>query len=257
MNENPVIVKTEKLTENICFLRLKSERIAKEAVPGQFINIKCRDGLDAFLRRPVSILRVNPEENTFDIAYMIRGKGTRLLSCLKKGDELDCIGPLGNGFTLPEKGEKICIVGGGIGIFPLLFLLERSTGAFRTAFLGFRSKDLVVLQSDFEKASERLIISTDDGSFGEKGLISVPFMEYLEAEKPDRVYTCGPVPMMKTVADACSEKSIFCEVSMEQRMGCGIGACLVCVCKTRDNGDFEYKRTCRDGPVFNAGKVIF
>jgi len=257
MNLNLSVVKAEELTNDVYFLRLKSESIAGKASPGQFVNIKCHDSLDAFLRRPISILRANPEENTFDIAFMIRGKGTRILSCLKEGDALNCIGPLGKGFTVPERGERVCVIGGGIGIFPLLFLLERSTGAYRTAFLGFRTKNLIVLGKDFEKSSEKLVISTDDGSFGEKGPITLPFLKYLETEKPDRVYTCGPMPMMKAVAEACTERGIFCEVSMEQRMGCGIGACLVCACRVRHNDDCTYERTCRDGPVFAAGKVVF
>ncbi|NLM10324.1 MAG: dihydroorotate dehydrogenase electron transfer subunit [Clostridiaceae bacterium] len=257
MSFNVVIDKTEKLAEDIYFLRLKSERVSGKAVPGQFVNIKCSDGLNTFLRRPISILRTNPVENTFDIVYMIRGKGTRLLSCLNSGDTIDCMGPLGKGFTLPEKGEKICVIGGGIGVFPLLFLLEKSIDVNKTAFLGFRTKDLIVLQKDFEQVTNRLIISTDDGSFGENGLITKPFLDFLETEKPDRVYTCGPLPMMKTVAEVCIEKNIFCEVSMEQRMGCGIGACLVCACKTRHNDDYEYERICRDGPVFGAEKIVF
>ncbi|AGC67659.1 dihydroorotate dehydrogenase B (NAD(+)), electron transfer subunit PyrK [Thermoclostridium stercorarium subsp. stercorarium DSM 8532] len=257
MNFNAVVVKNEKLAENIYLLRLKSEKISHNAAPGQFVNIKCCDGLDTYLRRPVSILRTHGPENTFDIAFMVRGKGTRILSCLKEGDAVDCIGPLGRGFTLPEKGERICVVGGGIGIFPLLYLLEKSAGAYKAAFLGFRSGGLVVLGKDFEKAADQLIISTDDGSFGEKGPVTTPFLKYLEKERPDRVYTCGPAPMMIKVADACNERGIFCEVSMEQRMGCGIGACLVCVCRIKHNDDWAYERICRDGPVFRAEEVIF
>lgn len=257
MNFNVDVERAEKLAEDICFLRLKSDRIAEKAAPGQFVNIRCSNGPDAYLRRPVSFLRADPEAKTFDIVFMVRGKGTRLLSGYGTGDVIDCMGPLGKGFTLPVKGEKICVVGGGIGIFPLLFLLERSIDVYKTAFLGFRTKELVVLKKDFEKASDRLIISTDDGSFGANGLITKPFLQYLETEKPDRVYTCGPLPMMKTVAEICTDKGIFCEVSMEQRMGCGIGACLVCSCKVKHNDDYEYERTCRDGPVFRAERVVF
>ncbi|HZK26369.1 MAG TPA: dihydroorotate dehydrogenase electron transfer subunit [Thermoclostridium sp.] len=257
MNYNLKIEKTEMLTEQIFFIRLKSEKIAKNAVPGQFVNIKCCDGLDAFLRRPISILRTDPREGTFDIVYMIRGKGTDILSQLKCGDYLDCMGPLGKGFTLPEKGEKVWVVGGGIGIFPLLFLLERSVDVYKASFLGFRAKDSIVLQNEYEKASDQITITTDDGSYGVHGLITKPFLERLEKEKPDRVYTCGPTPMIKSIAEICIERDIFCEVSMEQRMGCGIGACLVCACKIKHNDDYEYQHVCKDGPVFPAEKVIF
>lgn len=134
MNFDVVIEKTEKLAENIYFLRLRSERISAEAVPGQFVNIKCHDGLDAFLRRPISIMRANPAEKTFDIVYMVRGKGTRILSCLECGDTADCVGPLGRGFTLPEKGERICVIGGGIGVFPLLFCLNEAKMCIKPLF---------------------------------------------------------------------------------------------------------------------------
>lgn len=236
---------------------MKSEKISQKAAPGQFVNIKCCDGIDAFLRRPISILESNPTENTFDIVYMIRGKGTRLLSCYEKDDVVDCMGPFGKGFTLPGEGEKICVIGGGIGVFPLLFLLEKSVNVHKTAFLGFRNKESIVLEKDFENAADKLIISTDDGSYGISGLITNPFVKYLETEKPDRVYTCGPLPMMKTVAEICIKKGIFCEVSMEQRMGCGIGACLVCACKVKHDNDYDYEHICKDGPVFSAERVIF
>lgn len=257
MNFNEVIQNTHRLTEDIFLIRIKSDRISKEAVPGQFVNIKCCNGMDAYLRRPISILRTDSNRGTFDIAYMIRGKGTNLLTELKNRDNIDCMGPLGKGFTLPQEGEKIAVIGGGIGIFPLLFLLEKSVNVCKTVFLGFRTKDSIVLRNDFEKASDRLVISTDDGSFGVNGLITKPFLKMIKAEKPDRVYTCGPVPMMKTVAENCINKDIFCEVSMEQRMGCGIGACLVCACKVKNDEDYEYEHVCKDGPVFPAHKLIF
>lgn len=256
MNFNLEIQKTEKLAEDIFLIRLKSERIATQAVPGQFVNIRCSFGLDAYLRRPISICRVDRENHTFDIIYMNRGKGTRLLCSFCEGDVLDTLGPLGKGFTPAQKGEKIAVVGGGIGVFPLLFLLQESQADEKTAFLGFRTKEAVVLEEAFRKASDRLLIATDDGSYGIGGLVTKPFMEWLESEEPDRVYTCGPMPMMSVVARTCLEKGIFCEVSMEQRMGCGIGACLVCACKVRDGDDDNYAHVCKDGPVFPAQNLI-
>lgn len=257
MNFNITIRKTEKLAEDIYLLRLQSENISKQAVPGQFVNVRCSTGLDAYLRRPISICRVDRQNRTFDIVYMNRGRGTNLLCSFCAGDALDAMGPLGKGFTVPEKGKRIAVVGGGIGIFPLLFLLQESIYVSKTTFLGFRTKEAIVLQDEFEKASDKLVIATDDGSFGIKGLITAPFTSWLEKEKPDRVYTCGPAPMMHTVARLCVEKGIFCEVSMEQRMGCGIGACLVCACKVQDGEDYQYAHVCKDGPVFPAEKLLF
>ena len=257
MSNHLKIVETKMLAEKIFLVRLKSETIAKSAVPGQFINIKCCDGLDAFLRRPISILRTDPYEGTFDFVFMVKGKGTDILSRLKCDDFIDCMGPLGKGFTLPVKGENVWVVGGGIGIFPLFFLLERSTDVQKTSFLGFRAKDSIVLQNEFERVSDKVIITTDDGSYGIHGLVTKPFLERLEREKPDKVYTCGPMPMIKSIAEICIERGIFCEVSMEQRMGCGIGACLVCACKVKHGDDFEYEHVCKDGPVFPAERLIF
>ncbi len=257
MNFNEIIQKSEVLAKDIHLFRIKSNRISQNAVPGQFVNVRCSNGLDAYLRRPVSICRVNLEENTFDMVFMKKGKGTSLLCCFSDGDLIDVMGPLGNGFTLPNKGEKIAVVGGGIGIFPLLYLLEKSKNTEKSAFLGFRSEESIVLKDSFYKASTELVISTDDGSSGIKGLITNPFIKWLKNEKPDRVYTCGPLPMMKTVAEACLEQGVFCEVSMEQRMGCGIGACLVCACKVKNGDDYDYAHVCKDGPVFPAEKLLF
>lgn len=255
MNFNTAIEKTEKLADDIYLLRLQSERISKQATPGQFVNVRCSTGLDAYLRRPISICRVDRPNHTFDIVYMNRGRGTGLLCSFSEGDVLDAMGPLGKGFTLPKEGERIAVVGGGIGIFPLLFLLQESTGAEKTAFLGFRTREAIVLQDAFEKASDKLVIATDDGSDGINGLITAPFKAWLGKERPDRVYTCGPAPMMNIVARLCIEKGIFCEVSMEQRMGCGIGACLVCACKVNDGEDYQYAHVCKDGPVFPAERL--
>ncbi|MDI9481875.1 MAG: dihydroorotate dehydrogenase electron transfer subunit [Bacillota bacterium] len=251
------IVKTETLAKDIHLIRIRSEQITGKAVPGQFVNVRCSNGLDAYLRRPISICSVCPTDKTFDIVYMKRGKGTSLLCGFCEGDMIDVIGPLGSGFTMPSAGEKIAVVGGGIGIFPLLYLLESCNGVNKTAFLGFRSKDAVVMKDAFEYASNKLVVATDDGTFGVKGFVTKPFFDWLNVNRPDRVYTCGPLPMIKSVAEHCVKKKIFCEVSMEQRMGCGIGACLVCSCKVKEGPDFDYARVCKDGPVFPAEKLIF
>ncbi len=256
MNFNKKIIKSEMLAENIHLLRIESEEIACNATPGQFVNVRCSDGLDAYLRRPISICRTNPSQKTFDIVYMNRGKGTKLLCGFDDGDMIDVMGPLGKGFTLPESGERIAVVGGGIGVFPLLYLLEVCADVEKTAFLGFRTRESVVLKNAFQQSSTELIISTDDGSFGVNGLITTPFFEWAENMQPDRVYTCGPLPMMKQVAEYCLNKKISCEVSMEQRMGCGIGACLVCACMVKDGEDFDYAHVCKDGPVFPAERLV-
>ncbi len=257
MEFNKPIIKTEMLAKDIYLIRIQSDEIVAEAQPGQFVNVKCSIGMDAYLRRPISICRVNRKEKTFDLVYMNRGKGTGLLCGFCEGDVLDVMGPLGKGFTLPKQGEKVAVVGGGIGVFPLLFLLQSCVNVDKTAFVGFRSREAIVLERDFRKETGHMVISTDDGSCGFSGLVTVPFTDWLNSERPDRVYACGPMPMMKNVAENCIAKGIFCEVSVEQRMGCGIGACLVCACEVKDGESFDYAHVCKDGPVFPAQRLVF
>ncbi|HEX9063076.1 MAG TPA: dihydroorotate dehydrogenase electron transfer subunit, partial [Clostridia bacterium] len=173
------------------------------------------------------------------------------------GEKIDLIGPSGNGFCISKEHQSIMVVGGGIGTFPLLFLLNESPAIDKKAFLGFREKQVVVLEEEFQKAAGKVFFSTDDGSFGRKGLVSVPLSEEIAVKKPDIIYTCGPMPMIKKVVEIAKENNIKCEVSLEQRMGCGIGACLVCACRTKFGDDWEYSHICSDGPVFDSDKVLF
>lgn len=283
------------LAPGICRLRIKSSHVSENALPGQFVNIRSCDGLEILLRRPISICDVFPDEGLFDIVFMVRGCGTGYLSKKEPGETIDLIGPLGHGFHIPSnindingiKGIKgieainsikvinsikatnsinspnfinrVAVVGGGIGIFPLLFLLKRMGGNMvRHAYLGFRCRESAVLLDEFSKASEKVFISSNDGSIGEKGFITDLLAKGLEGSGYDIIYTCGPAAMMKKVAAMAAEKNIPCQVSLEQRMGCGIGACLACACKTKTKDEgWEYSRVCCDGPVFWADKVIF
>jgi dihydroorotate dehydrogenase electron transfer subunit len=274
------INQAEILAPGICRLRIKSAHVSQNALPGQFVNVASCDGLENLLRRPISICDVFPEKELFDMVFMIRGCGTEYLSKKEPGAIIDLIGPLGHGFHMPLNINdingiksinstnstnnincinKVAVVGGGIGIFPLLFLLKRLNGdVVRHAYLGFRSQELAVLLDDFERASAKVFISSDDGSIGEKGFITDLLAKGIEEFGYDMIYTCGPAVMMKKVAALAAERNIPCQVSLEQRMGCGIGACLACACKTRTKGEgWEYSRVCCDGPVFWADKVIF
>jgi len=185
--------------------------------------------------------------------------GTACLSRKKAGEVIDFIGPSGNSFEISEKYTNIAVVGGGIGIFPLYFLLKEKVGGIKTAFLGFRDKDHIVLETEFRKAADKVFISTDDGSAGNKGVITGILEEELRLNKYDIIYTCGPLPMMKKVVNLANMYNIKCQVSMEQRMGCGIGACLVCACKIKLNNesqDWVYGHLCKDGPVFWSNQVV-
>lgn len=251
------IVNNEKLASSIYKLTIKSEYIAQNAKPGQFVNVKCCEGLNALLRRPISICSVDRAKNTFDIVFQVKGTGTGYLSQKKPGSEADMIGPLGKPFDLSYEYKKIAVIGGGIGIFPLLYILKEKECSHKSAFIGFRNMDYVVLTDEFKNASDEFFMSTDDGSMGYRGLITDLLETDLAKNMYDVIYTCGPTPMIKKVADIVKERGIRCQVSLEQRMGCGIGACLVCACKTKHGEEWEYSHVCKDGPVFWSEEVVF
>ncbi len=247
----------KQLAPGIYLMTIYSPYVADNAHPGQFVNIKCCDGLNALLRRPISICSTDRQAKTFDIVFQVKGSGTEFLCKKKPGETVDFIGPLGKPFDLSDKYKNIAVAGGGIGIFPLLFLLKKSKAQYKSAFLGFRSKEFVVLEDAFKAAADKLHIVTDDGSYGSKGLVSNPLENSLNESAIDVIYTCGPTPMIRKVSEIAASNSIKCQVSLEQRMGCGIGACLVCACKTKYGDEWEYSHVCKDGPVFWSDEVIF
>ncbi len=251
------IVRMDRLTDDIVRMVLKSGRLAESAKPGQFVNLRCGDSLAAYLRRPISICDVHAGDGTVDIVFQIRGAGTEILSRLKPGDTADLMGPLGTPFMPVRPGGSVIAVGGGIGSFPLLYLLRSMPEVRRTVLLGFRNADSVVLEESFASVSESLGLATDDGSKGHAGFVTELLAERLKTERPDCVYVCGPMPMMRIVVGLCTEKDIPVQVSMEQRMGCGVGACLVCACKKKDVDDFTYTHVCKEGPVFNGRDIVF
>ncbi|HPD01043.1 MAG TPA: dihydroorotate dehydrogenase electron transfer subunit [Acetivibrio sp.] len=251
------VVSVSELAKNIFKMTVKSEYISMNAAPGQFVNVKCCGGIDALLRRPISICNVDKDRATFDIVFQIKGKGTEYLSRKEAGSEVDLIGPLGNSFKISGDYKRIAVVGGGIGIFPLLYLLRELKGVDRSSYLGFRSSEYVVLLDEFGAESEALSISTDDGSKGYKGLVTDLLERDIEEKGFDIIYACGPTPMLRKVCEMSKKYGIKCQVSLEQRMGCGIGACLVCACKIGKPDNWDYKHVCKDGPVFWSDEVIF
>lgn len=208
--------------------------------PGQFCHIVCGDG--HLLRRPISLCGSDGE--VARMVYAVRGDGTRWLSTRRVGQRLDLLGPLGRGFTLDDR--PTLLVGGGIGVPPMAFCADRLEGRSH-AILGFRNAEAVCLTEAF--ASFDLL--TDDGSAGEKGYPHEVLREHLQGGPWERVLSCGPLPMLKAVAAVCAEAHIPCQVSLEERMACGIGACLVCACAAGGT----MKRVCKDGPVFDAAEV--
>ncbi|MBE6886312.1 MAG: dihydroorotate dehydrogenase electron transfer subunit [Ruminococcaceae bacterium] len=246
------IVEKKQLTEDVFSFLVRCPEVAAQSEAGQFVHIKV-EGFS--LRRPISICEVDRDAGTLRLVMQVRGKGTDAIAAQKEGDLLDLLAPLGHGFRIPEEG-RILVVGGGIGVPPLLQAAKESRGA--DAVLGFRSAGQVILAEDYAAVCGDVQIATDDGSLGRKGTVVPIVAEKLAAERYAAVLACGPTRMLEAVATAAREAGVPCQVSMEERMGCGIGACLVCACKTRKaDGSEDFSHVCKDGPVFDAERVFF
>lgn len=232
-------------------MTLHSPVIAEKAAPGKFLHIACGGESSALtLRRPFSIAGADPAAGDVRVCFDVKGAGTGWLASAREGDALDLLGPLGNGYPLFADRVPL-LVGGGTGIYSVLFLAERLRSRAK-ALLGFRTASLVNSLDDFRAAGCALSVITDDGSFGEKGYVSDLLSTELEYGGYDVIYACGPLPMLKSVA-AVARGRVKCFVSLEEKMGCGVGACMACVTRTVSG----YKRVCADGPVFDAAEVEF
>ena len=251
-NSYPIIEK-KALAGDIYSYTLLCPEVANEAKTGQFVQVKA-EGYT--LRRPISICSIDKEKGTIRLVFEIRGKGTDKISQLNKGDLMDIIAPLGNGFNYStEKQGRVIVVGGGIGTPPMLDI-ARDYGESATAILGFRSFDRVILDKDYAKGGAKTIVCTDDGSVGVAGTIAKPLEEELSKGDVAMVFGCGPTPMLKAVVECCKAAGVPSQVSLEQRMGCGVGACVVCACTVIRGGRQYVLRVCKDGPVFKGEEVV-
>lgn len=244
------IIKNEPIANNIQMLTFEYDG---ETVPvrcGQFLNIGVGDGAH-LLRRPIAVCKA--EGNKITICFQLKGEGTRMLAARPVGATVSVLFPLGNGFYVAENEKKIALVGGGVGIFPMISVIREYVGQGKEiySYIGFRNKSAVCCMDELEK-STKLKVVTDDGSFGEKNNAVAAFVQDMGATKPDVILSCGPTPMLRALKEAIRDMDIPCYVSLEERMGCGIGACLVCVCN-QTNG--KHARVCKDGPVFNVAAV--
>ena len=243
------VISQREIGKDIFDLVLDAPEIAHQAVPGQFVSVYCQDG-SRILPRPISLCEIT--DRTLRLVYRIAGAGTREISGCKAGDTLEILGPLGNGFSLEEKGRAF-LIGGGIGIPPMLELAKRLPGA-KQVLLGYRDERF--LMEDFLPYGE-VFAATEDGSFGTKGTVMDAIREnHLEA---DVIYACGPKPMLKAIKAYAAEHGIPAYISMEERMACGVGACLACVCTSTEVDEHtnqKNKRICKDGPVFEAQEVV-
>ena len=244
------IISQTELADGIYDMRLQAEEIAACAKPGQFISVYVNDK-SKILPRPISICGIDAEEGSLRIVYRIAGEGTKQMSDYKAGDIVKILGPLGNGFTM--KQEKAILIGGGIGIPPMLELAKQ-LDCPKSIVLGYQDSQMF-LKDEFEPYGD-VFVSTEDGSAGTKGnVLDAVKANRLEA---DLIFACGPTPMLRAIKAYALDKGIPCWVSMEEKMACGIGACLACVCQSKEvdeHSKVHNKRVCKDGPVFDAREV--
>jgi len=248
--EDLKVIGNKRLNNDFFILDLTGNTKIPDFLPGQFAQVRVDGSPETFLRRPISIHDVDYEKNSFKLLIQIAGKGTKKLSELVTGDILNLVYPLGNSFSLPSGKDKILLVGGGCGIAPLLFLGKylKSNGFVPDILLGFRNKERII---EFEEylTTGNVFVTTEDGSMGEKGYVTTHSV--FSSNRYGRIYCCGPDTMMKSIASYCKNKDIVCEVSLENLMACGIGACLCCIVDTVKGN----LCTCIDGPVFNVNDL--
>lgn len=245
-----LVVKNEKIAENIHAITLDLGEKANVRA-GQFGELAV--GGEHLLRRPIAICKT--QENLVTFCYQIKGEGTQKLKNIQPGTSLNVLMPLGNGFFVEENEKKVALVGGGVGVFPLVSVVQAYNDTKEiSAYIGYRNKGAVCGEKEFEKA-HKFVGVTDDGSYGEKMNAVQAFEKDLQqGNRPDVVLACGPTPMLKALKAVVERENLQCFVSLEERMGCGIGACLVCVC---DLTNGKKARVCKDGPVFNVNDVTF
>jgi len=256
--ENSIVQSVEQLAGSLYRLTLSAPLITSSARPGQFVMVACGPSLDPLLRRPFSIhRRIGPDQ--LQLLFRVVGQGTGLLAGVRPGQQLSLIGPLGHGFQRAPEGAAVCLVGGGIGIAPLLFLANwlrdaRPGVQSCTVLLGAKTGgELTHLAEEFGALGCRVETATDDGSLGHHGLVTDLLAAHL-ATTVQQVYVCGPQPMMATVAGLCRTAQVACEASLEAHMACGLGACLGCTIHGADN---KYRHVCKHGPVFKAEEVAW
>lgn len=252
--ENLTVVSQEEIGKDIFSLWLQTDQMAQYARPGQFLSLYTGNA-GKLLPRPISICEIDKETSRIRLVYRVTGKntGTEAFSKMQPGDKIEALGPLGNGFPLEEaEGKKVFLIGGGIGIPPMLETAKQ-LNAQKTAVLGYR--DELFLNEEFAKYAD-VYVATEDGSSGTKGNVLNAIQE--KALEADVIFACGPTPMLRALKEYAVANHITCWISMEERMACGIGACLACVCKSKEkdaHSNVNNKRICKDGPVFLSTEV--
>lgn len=265
---NTTILQNTQIATGIFEMELRFDAGVAGFQPGQFAHVKVPGSEAMLLRRPISVNHIDADEGSATLVYQVKGEGTKLLAKAAPGERLDVLAPLGRGFWKPEGINKAALVGGGIGAAPLRMLPEAWSDVKFDAFLGFRGGQFSYQLTDFAALCENVYLCSDDGSLGEKTFVTCLLDDKLLSGEYDTIFACGPTPMLKALKKllvdqgASGPKGIgrgeaSCQVSLEERMGCGIGACLVCNCKVREGDEWHYRRVCKDGPVFDIGEVDF
>lgn len=248
------VTENSRLHKNYCLLKLTSDQTLPDMIPGQFVEVRVENSTTTFLRRPISVNYVDKQTNELWLLIQMIGDGTRKMAAYHIGDIVNVMLPLGNGFTIPntaESDKNLLLIGGGVGTAPMLYLgaCLKNTGFEPNFLLGARSKEDVLQLDDFQRFG-KVYVTTEDGSLGEKGYVTNHSV--LKEISFDQIYTCGPKPMMVAVAKYAGAESISCEVSLENTMACGIGACLCCVEKNKEGHNMC---VCTEGPVFNIKEL--
>jgi dihydroorotate dehydrogenase electron transfer subunit len=249
------------IAPGVHLMRFQAGPMASEAYPGQFVMVRPTEPTEPLLPRPFSIHGVHGE--SMELLFKVVGQGTRHLAALKKGDRLEVRGPLGTGFRLHQDHEPI-LVAGGLGVAPLLFLARqwkktpsRASRLFPKLFIGARTKEELLRVDEFEKLGVAITAATEDGSFGEKGLVTRLLERAWKDFSPRTVIlACGPTAMLKALRDWTLQRNISCQLSLETHMACGLGACLGCVVARETDQGRSYVKVCQEGPVFEAGEVL-
>ena len=245
------VLSSDVLAERLIRIILSAPEIAAQAKPGQFIHMLVPDHAHV-LRRPISLMAMDANAGTLTLAIQPKGRGTQILCAAKPGDTLRCLGPLGTGFDGGD-AKTIYFVGGGVGVAPICGAMDAFATETSCAFFGFRTRNHVY---GMTQAPCRVVAVSDDGSIGEKALVTNPLLAAIAERRPDLIMACGPTPMLAAVQRIALEQHIPCQLSLEERMGCGIGACLGCNVKAiLPDGSWTYRRVCKDGPVFMAQEV--
>lgn len=250
--ETAQVVEQNTLAGDVVELVVTAPGIAGVTRPGQFVHIRLTDTLDPLLRRPFSIADCDTVKGTLTIIYRVVGRGTALMARLQPGDTIDCMGPLGNGFALT--GKRPLLVGGGMGLAPLLMLAKAFCSRPATVLMGGRNEQELFWPNIYAAVCQNIHITSDDGSIGHHGFTVDLLPELLNRDAFDSIYACGPHAMLKGVAEAAARYNVPCQVSLEEYMACGVGACLSCTCESSSG---KRHKVCTDGPVFWAGEVVW